>query len=77
MSRYTNYDFENLVQSFAIPYHERTLGQLFCDLSAKDIIKMFNQLIEDLSITIQLKTASAISKVKDKYVVTCKNNKYH
>lgn len=40
LSRYTQWDFLDLVQKHNIPYHEKTLGQLFCDRSAKDIIAM-------------------------------------
>jgi predicted Rossmann fold flavoprotein len=40
LSRYTQWDFIALVQKHAIAYHEKTLGQLFCDDSAKDIVDM-------------------------------------
>ncbi|MFZ5962725.1 NAD(P)/FAD-dependent oxidoreductase [Thalassococcus sp. BH17M4-6] len=40
LSRYTQWDFLDLVQKHGIPWHEKTLGQLFCDTSAKDIIRM-------------------------------------
>lgn len=40
LSRYTQWDFIDLVARHRIPYHEKTLGQLFCDTSSKDIIAM-------------------------------------
>jgi predicted Rossmann fold flavoprotein len=40
LSRYTQWDFIALVQQYGIAYHEKTLGQLFCDDSAKDIVEM-------------------------------------
>ena len=40
LGRYTQHDFIALVEKYRIPYHEKTLGQLFCDTSAKDIIAM-------------------------------------
>lgn len=40
LSRYTQWDFIGLVQQHRIPYHEKTLGQLFCDNSSKDIVAM-------------------------------------
>lgn len=43
LSRYTQWDFIDLVARHGIPYHEKTLGQLFCDTSAKDIIAMLLQ----------------------------------
>jgi predicted Rossmann fold flavoprotein len=40
LSRYTPADFTALVEKHKIPYHEKTLGQLFCDRSAQDILNM-------------------------------------
>ena len=40
LRRYTQRDFIALVEKHNIAYHEKTLGQLFCDGSAKDIIDM-------------------------------------
>ena len=46
LARYTQWDFIDLVARHGIPYHEKTLGQLFCDTSAKDIIKL---LLDEMS----------------------------
>ena len=40
LSRYTPQDFLALMKRYAIPYHEKHKGQLFCDRSAEDIINM-------------------------------------
>jgi predicted Rossmann fold flavoprotein len=40
LARYTPADFIALVEKHCIPYHEKTLGQLFCDRSAQDIIDL-------------------------------------
>jgi predicted Rossmann fold flavoprotein len=40
LARYTPADFIALVEKHGIPYHEKTLGQLFCDRAAQDIIDM-------------------------------------
>ncbi|WP_095589204.1 NAD(P)/FAD-dependent oxidoreductase [Actibacterium ureilyticum] len=40
LARYTQWDFIDLVSRHGIAWHEKTLGQLFCDHSAKDIIAM-------------------------------------
>jgi predicted Rossmann fold flavoprotein len=40
LARYTPADFIALVEKHHIPYHEKTLGQLFCDHSAQDIIDL-------------------------------------
>ena len=43
LSRYTQHDFIALVEKHAIPYHEKTAGQLFCDDSSKDIVAMLQK----------------------------------
>jgi len=40
LARYTPADFIALVEQYGIAYHEKTLGQLFCDGSAKQIVAM-------------------------------------
>jgi predicted Rossmann fold flavoprotein len=40
LARYTPADFLALVEKHRVPYHEKTLGQLFCDNSASDITNM-------------------------------------
>ena len=40
LSQYTQWDFIGLVNEYQIAYHEKTLGQLFCDDSAKQIVAM-------------------------------------
>jgi len=40
LSRYTQWDFIGLVERHRIAYHEKTLGQLFCDGSAREILAM-------------------------------------
>ncbi|MGA9801302.1 MAG: NAD(P)/FAD-dependent oxidoreductase, partial [Terriglobales bacterium] len=40
LARYTPADFVALVEKHHIPYHEKTLGQLFCDRSAQDILNL-------------------------------------
>ena len=57
LSRYTQWDFLDLVARHGIPWHEKTLGQLFCDRSAKDIIGML--LSEMRPAELWLRTATA------------------
>ena len=40
LARYTARDFLNLVEAYGIAWHEKTLGQLFCDGSARQIVDM-------------------------------------
>src|SRR5712671_2243106 len=54
VARYTPADFIALVEKYGIPYHEKTLGQLFCDRSARDILGMLDQECREASVTIVL-----------------------
>jgi len=40
LSRYTPWDFIALVEKHEVPYHEKKLGQLFCDRTSKDIVRL-------------------------------------
>src|SRR3981189_3741378 len=40
LARYTPLDFIALVEKHRIPYHEKTLGQLFCDRTARDVTEL-------------------------------------
>ena len=54
LSRYTPADFITLVEKHRIPYHEKTLGQLFCDRSASDILGMLEAECRDAGVSIFL-----------------------
>ncbi|MEM6818752.1 MAG: NAD(P)/FAD-dependent oxidoreductase [Pseudomonadota bacterium] len=70
LARYTQWDFIALVEKHGIAYHEKTLGQLFCDESSKQIVKML--LDECREVGVELLVESEISKVEynDAYRVT-------
>lgn len=52
LARYTPADFIALVEKHGIPYHEKTLGQLFCDRSARDILGMLEEECKAAGVTI-------------------------
>jgi predicted Rossmann fold flavoprotein len=52
LARYTPADFLELVEKHQIPWHEKTLGQLFCDRSASDIVSMLEQECSAAGVTI-------------------------
>lgn len=54
LSQYTQWDFINLVAKHGVPYHEKTLGQLFCDKSAKDILNLLLRECADAKVEIKL-----------------------
>ncbi|RUO37038.1 aminoacetone oxidase family FAD-binding enzyme [Aliidiomarina shirensis] len=56
LSRYTQWDFVAMVDKHNIPWHEKTLGQLFCDDSAKDIVRMLMQECSSAGAKVQLRT---------------------
>lgn len=57
LARYTQWDFIDWVSRSGIAYHEKTLGQLFCDGSAKEIIAMLRQAIETANAKIWVSTS--------------------
>jgi predicted Rossmann fold flavoprotein len=56
LARYTPEDFIALVEKHGIPYHEKTLGQLFCDRSAQDILGLLEAECRNAGVTIFLNT---------------------
>ncbi|MET0171694.1 MAG: NAD(P)/FAD-dependent oxidoreductase [Agrobacterium vaccinii] len=59
LARYTPRDFIALVEKHRIPWHEKTLGQLFCDDSAKDIIRMLLAEMQAVGVKLRLQTEIA------------------
>ncbi|MGS1095378.1 NAD(P)/FAD-dependent oxidoreductase [Aquamicrobium terrae] len=56
LGRYTAQHFIALVEKHGIAYHEKTLGQLFCDRSARDIIAMLLQEMAGAGCELRLST---------------------
>jgi predicted Rossmann fold flavoprotein len=56
LARYTPADFIALVEQYRIPYHEKTLGQLFCDGSAREIVQMLEEECRAAKVEIFLNT---------------------
>ncbi|MES5098347.1 NAD(P)/FAD-dependent oxidoreductase [Agrobacterium sp. BA1120] len=59
LARYTPRDFIALVDKHRIPWHEKALGQLFCDDSAKDIIRMLLAEMQAVGAKLRLQTEIA------------------
>ncbi|OCC25282.1 hypothetical protein MB02_00990 [Croceicoccus estronivorus] len=73
LSRFTPQDFLALVQSHGIAWHEKTLGQLFCDGSARQIVEM---LLNECSNNVQIacrETVRDLSHVDGKFRVATAN----
>ena len=78
LSRYTQWDFIALVNEYQIPYHERDLGKLFCDDSAKDILNMLLAECKKEKVKVQLNCdIKNIFKDDDEsFVVDASSGKY-
>ena len=59
LARYTQWDFIELVDRHGIAWHEKTLGQLFCDTSAKEIIAMLRGLMQQAGVDLQLQSSAS------------------
>ncbi|ESX95471.1 NAD(P)/FAD-dependent oxidoreductase [Mesorhizobium sp. LNJC405B00] len=71
LSRYTQGDFIALVERHGIAYHEKTLGQLFCDGSARQVIDMLVSDMQDWGVELALSTeVRNVSKTADGFVLT-------
>ena len=57
LRQYSQHDFIRMVERHGISYHEKTLGQLFCDNSAKDIIQMLLNECEQYGVDLFLQTS--------------------
>ncbi len=57
LSRYTQWDFIELIDRHGIAWHEKTLGQLFCDGSAKQIVQMLRDMVAANGADLWLNTA--------------------
>ena len=70
LARYTQHDFIALVNRHRIAWHEKTLGQLFCDGSARQIVKML--LEECAAVGVDVRVAHKVTRVEksDRFTVT-------
>ena len=62
LNRYNQWQFIDLVERHNIPYHEKSHGELFCDNSSKDILKML--LDECAAANVVIRTKSIISQIE-------------
>ncbi len=69
LARYTPQDFIALVDDYGISWHEKTLGQLFCDGSAQQIIDMLVAECRSAGVTIQLATGVRRVDKADQFIV--------
>lgn len=71
LSQYNQHDFIKMVEAYKIAYHEKTLGQLFCDGSSSQIIEMLVNESKKYNVAISLSTqVSSITKDDIFYIST-------
>ena len=76
LARYTQWDFLELIAKHNVAYHEKKLGQLFCDTSSRDILNLLLDECAEFGARIQLETTiEAIEKTAHGYALsTCKGS---
>src|ERR1700720_4410144 len=77
LARYTPADFIALVEKHRIPYHEKTLGQLFCDRAATDITDMLEAESKAAGAKIFLKSKIREVQRTTEFVVRCESAEFH
>ena len=77
LSQYTQQDFINLIKKHNIKFHEKKLGQLFCDHSAQQIVEMLLTECELANVEIKKEfIVKDVSKYKDQYLIISEQDTY-
>jgi predicted Rossmann fold flavoprotein len=76
LARYTPADFIALVEKHGIPYHEKTLGQLFCDRSARDILNMLEAECRQAGSSIFLNTKLTAVERSNHFIARTANEEF-
>jgi len=69
LARYTPADFIRLVEKHRIAYHEKKLGQLFCDRAASEITSMLEQECRDAGVEIHCNTKIIDVGKRDSFII--------
>jgi predicted Rossmann fold flavoprotein len=71
LARYTPWDFIAMVSRHGVPYHEKKLGQLFCDNRSKDILNMLLEECRQAGVDLRLNTSiGRIEKTEAGYLLS-------
>lgn len=76
LARYTTRDFITLVEKHGIAYHEKTLGQLFCDQSSQQIIEMLRRECAEAGVTIETSCAVDAVGKREKFELETAKGRY-
>jgi predicted Rossmann fold flavoprotein len=71
LARYTPWDFIAMVSKHGVPYHEKKLGQLFCDNKSRDILEMLLEECQQAGVDLRLDTSvQRIEKTEAGYALS-------
>ena len=71
LARYTAWDFIAMASKHGVPYHEKKLGQLFCDNKSRDILEMLLKECRQAGVDLQLNTSvQRIEKTEAGYLLS-------
>src|SRR6202050_2790381 len=76
LARYTPADFTALVEEHKIPYHEKTLGQLFCDRAASEITHMLEEECRATGVKIFLNVRIRDVRRGDQFVIRTNTDEF-
>ena len=77
LNQYTQNDFINLIKKYNIKFHEKKLGQLFCDESAQQIIDMLLLECEKANVVLKKEViVDDVGKKDEGYFITTNSNQY-
>ena len=77
LNQYTQKDFINLIKKYNIKFHEKKLGQLFCDESSQQIIDMLLFECKKANVILMQEIfITNVDKVDNKYFIAINNKKY-
>ena len=77
LSQYTQNDFINLINKYEIKFHEKKLGQLFCDHSAQQIVDMLLKECELANVTVLKEfIIKNVDKDNDQYLISTETDTY-
>ena len=77
LNQYTQFDFIKLIKKHNIAYHEKTLGQLFCDDKSQLIIDMLLSECNKANVTIKKEfIVDQVKKIDNQFSVNSNNDTY-
>jgi predicted Rossmann fold flavoprotein len=77
LARYTPADFTALLKKHNIGYHEKTVGQLFCNHSARDVLRMLEEECRMAGVAVRLNCQVRQVQRSTSFVIETSNGTFH